>query len=48
VKSVSGPVSNKQIVYAKQQEACHKDVERCFGVLQAKWKILYYAARLWN
>ena len=48
VKSVSGPVSNKQIVFASQQEACRKDVERCFGVLQAKWKILHRAARLWN
>jgi hypothetical protein len=48
VKSVSGPVSNKQTMFAAQQEACRKDVERCFGVLQAKWKILYYAARLWN
>jgi hypothetical protein len=35
-------------VFAAQQEACRKDVERCFGVLQAKWKILHYAARLWN
>jgi hypothetical protein len=35
-------------VFARQQEACCKDVEICFGVLQAKWKILYYAARLWN
>jgi hypothetical protein len=48
VKSVSGLVSNKHTMFARQQEACHKDVERCFGVLQAKWKILYYAARLWN
>ncbi|KAL6647174.1 hypothetical protein ACP70R_014611 [Stipagrostis hirtigluma subsp. patula] len=48
VKSVSGPVSNKQTVFAAQQEACRKDVERCFGVLQAKWKILHRPARLWN
>jgi hypothetical protein len=25
-----------------------KDVERAFGVLQAKWKILHRSARLWN
>jgi hypothetical protein len=48
VKSVSGLVSKKHTMFARQQEACRKDVERCFGVLQAKWKILYYAAHLWN
>jgi hypothetical protein len=41
VKSVRGPMSNKHTVYPKQHESCRKDVERCFGVLQAKWKILY-------
>jgi len=48
VKTISAPISNKQKVFAGQQEACRKDVERAFGVLQAKWKILHGPARLWN
>lgn len=48
VKSVSAPVSNKQKIYAQRQESCRKDVERTFGVLRAKWKILRTPARLWN
>ncbi|KAL5701751.1 hypothetical protein ACHQM5_027060 [Ranunculus cassubicifolius] len=30
------------------QESCRKDVERAFGVLQARWGIIRGAARLWN
>ncbi|WVZ69421.1 hypothetical protein U9M48_018209, partial [Paspalum notatum var. saurae] len=48
VKSVSGPVSNKQKIYAQRQESCRKDVERTFGVLRAKWKILHSPARMWK
>jgi hypothetical protein len=48
VKSISAPISNKQKVFAAQQEACRKDVERAFGVLQAKWEILHGPARLWK
>ena len=48
VKTISALVSNKQSVFAVQQEACRKDVERAFGVLQAKWKILHGPARLWK
>lgn len=29
------------------QEACRKDVERAFGVLQARFKILARPSRLW-
>jgi hypothetical protein len=35
-------------VFASQQEKCRKDIERFFGVLVAKWKILHNAARLWS
>jgi len=48
VKSIPLPVSNKQKVFSEQQESCRKDMERAFGVLQAKWKILHRPARLWN
>jgi hypothetical protein len=48
VKNISAPISNKQKVFAAQQEACRKDVERAFGVLQAKWKILHGPTHLWK
>ena len=48
VKSIPMPISNKQKVFSERQESCRKDVERAFGVLQAKWKILHRPARLWN
>ncbi|XP_058217589.1 uncharacterized protein LOC131328696 [Rhododendron vialii] len=30
------------------QEACRKDVERAFGVLQARWAIVRGPVRFWN
>jgi hypothetical protein len=48
VKTISAPISNKHKVYAERQEACRKDVERGFGVLQARWKIIHSPARLWH
>ena len=48
VKSIPAPANNKDGWFAERQEACRKDVERAFGVLQAKWKILHYPARLWK
>ncbi|WVZ69895.1 hypothetical protein U9M48_018611 [Paspalum notatum var. saurae] len=48
VKSISAPASNKQKIYAQRQESCRKNVERTFGVLRAKWKILHSPARLWK
>jgi hypothetical protein len=48
VKTISGSISNKQKVFASQQEPCRKDVERAFGVLQAKWKIIHRPTHLWH
>jgi hypothetical protein len=47
VKSLTAPVSEKQSHFAKEQEACRKDVERAFGVLQARWHILARPCKLW-
>ncbi|KAK1648443.1 hypothetical protein QYE76_066248 [Lolium multiflorum] len=40
MKSVRNPNSKKTRRFAKMQEACMKDVEREFGVLQARWTIV--------
>jgi hypothetical protein len=34
VRTIPAPSSEKQSYFAKCQEACRKDVERAFGVLQ--------------
>ncbi|KAK1601448.1 hypothetical protein QYE76_048237 [Lolium multiflorum] len=48
VKSVCNPNSEKTGRFAKRQEACRKDVERGFGVLQARWAIVLHPARTWS
>lgn len=35
-------------LFAKVQEAIRKDIERAFGVLQARWHILTNGGRLWS
>lgn len=47
VKTISNPQSPKQAHYSKMQEAARKDVERAFGVLQARFQILDKPCRLW-
>ena len=34
--------------FAKSQEACLKDIERAFGVLQARFAIVRVSARFWD
>ncbi|KAK1644150.1 hypothetical protein QYE76_061955 [Lolium multiflorum] len=48
VKTVRTPNSEKTRRFAKIQEACRKDVERGFGVLQARWAIVRHPARTWS
>lgn len=40
MKTVANPPTKAEKFFAKVQEACRKDVERAFGVLQIKWRIL--------
>jgi hypothetical protein len=48
VKSIKEPRDEKSKLFAKFQEACRKDVERAFGVLQARFAILKTPpARFW-
>jgi hypothetical protein len=48
VKTIPEPQGNKKKYFAKAQEACRKDVERAFGVLQSRFAIVRGAARLWD
>ncbi|GKC75149.1 ALP1-like protein [Tanacetum coccineum] len=46
IKSIKNPGTNdhKRILYKTKHEAARKDVERAFGVLKKKWKIIKYPA----
>ncbi|CAL9018669.1 unnamed protein product, partial [Prunus brigantina] len=48
VKSILHSRFEKQKLYAAYQEGYRKDVERCFGILQAWWAIIRGAARLFD
>ena len=48
VKTIPSPKGNKQIHFAESQESAGKDVERAFGVLQARFAIVRGPARLWK
>ena len=48
VKTIPEPQGNKKKYFAIAQEACRKDVERAFGVLQARFAIVRGPARFWD
>ena len=48
VKTIPHPRSHKQNFLACYQKGYRKDVERCFGILQARWAIIRGAARLFD
>nr|XP_034580678.1 uncharacterized protein LOC117843998 [Setaria viridis] len=48
VKSIPDPQGNKKKYFATAQEACRKDVERAFGVLQSCFAIVRGPARFWD
>ena len=48
VKTIPEPQGNKKKYFAAAQEACRKDVERAFGVLQARFSIVRGPARFWD
>ena len=48
VKSFPRPMDPKRKLFKTMQEAARKDVERAFGVLQARWVIIRNGARFWD
>ena len=49
MKTISNDVSRgKKSHFAKVQEACRKDVEREFGVLQSRFAVVRYPAQTWS
>lgn len=38
IKTIQEPITPEQRRFSKWQEACRKDIERAFGVLQNRWK----------
>jgi hypothetical protein len=48
VKSIPMAQTEKHKLFAQYQEGARKDVERAFGVLQARWSILRRPARLYD
>ncbi|XP_062100905.1 uncharacterized protein LOC133806834 [Humulus lupulus] len=48
VQTIREPRDPKKQFFARKQEACRKDVERAFGVLQSRFAIVAGPAHLWN
>jgi hypothetical protein len=48
VQSIHEPQGEKRKHFAEVQEATRKDIERCFGVLQARFQIVKNPCRQWD
>ena len=48
VQTISDPQGPKKKLFAARQESCRKDVERTFGVLQAKFATVVGSSRYWK
>jgi hypothetical protein len=48
VKTISEPWNEIEACYAREKEACRKDVEWTFGGMQARWAIIQHPAGTWS
>ena len=48
VQAIPNPQNDAEKLFTLHQEAYWKDVERAFGILQARWKIINEPARGWS
>ena len=48
IQSIRLPQGEKNSLFAKTQEAVRKDVERAFGVLQARFAVVKNPSKLWD
>ncbi|XP_070665202.1 protein ALP1-like [Malus domestica] len=48
VQAIPNPRNDAEKLFTLHQEAYQKDVERAFGILQARWKIISEPARGWS
>ncbi|KAK2662950.1 hypothetical protein Ddye_001524 [Dipteronia dyeriana] len=48
VQTIHDPRGPKKKIFAMKQEACRKDVECAFGVLQSRFAIVAEPARFWH
>ncbi|KAM1441023.1 hypothetical protein ACFXTO_009190 [Malus domestica] len=48
VQAIPNPRNDAEKLFTLHQEAYQKDVERAFGILQARWKIINELARGWS
>ena len=46
-KPISTPTNSAERLYTSVQEATRKDIERCFGVLQARFNVLRQENKMW-
>jgi hypothetical protein len=47
-KTIQNPENRAEAKFAKAQEAAQKDIERAFGVLQARFAIVRGPSRFWD
>ena len=48
VKTIPNPVGKQNKLFSSMQESIQKDVERAFGVLQARFHIITMPCKLWD
>nr|XP_043615652.1 protein ALP1-like [Erigeron canadensis] len=48
VKTFSDPIDEKRRLFKKKQESARKGIERAFGVLKKRWKVLKHPALYWE